>query len=254
MDLTARRGELGGLDFVKAPDLSTLIERAAADPQEEAAFFRAVPAATVYAHAPRSDDHASLRLIQFLRPDGEMVLPVFTSREKAEVAAGNAARVLELTGSDLMRATPGATWMIDPNDAGCTLRPEDLASLLLFGELDRLGFGKSSCEPKTAVAIDHDEGAEAFLRVLFRNLTTVDAAYLLRSVTAEGAQRGHVVVVAVSAEHAEAAAKAVFAALIIAPGVLLEPVGILDVDPREALPEYLARLRARPFYRRKSSK
>ena len=55
----------------------------------EDAFFRALLKSTVYAHIPLAPSPPGrMRFVQFVRPDnGQTVLPFFSDREQAEVAA-----------------------------------------------------------------------------------------------------------------------------------------------------------------------
>jgi hypothetical protein len=55
----------------------------------EDAFFKALLKSTVYAHVPLAPSPPGrMRFVQFVRPDnGQTVLPFFSDREQAEVAA-----------------------------------------------------------------------------------------------------------------------------------------------------------------------
>lgn len=70
------------------------LEQARQDRELEPAFFRYLLDAVVYAHAPVSDDHPRLRLLQFRHPDGFDAIPFFTSLEKARVPAGITAKIV----------------------------------------------------------------------------------------------------------------------------------------------------------------
>ena len=50
----------------------------------EPAFFRCLLDAVVYVHAPVSDDHPRLRLVQFRHPDGFDAIPFFTSLRRSK--------------------------------------------------------------------------------------------------------------------------------------------------------------------------
>ena len=64
-------------------ELEARLERSRLDPTEEPAFFRSLLEATVYVHAPVSDDSKHLRLVQFRHPDGFDAIPFFTSLQNS---------------------------------------------------------------------------------------------------------------------------------------------------------------------------
>lgn len=115
-------------------ELRRLKQRALADPTREVDYLRALLEATLYAHAPLSDDSGKLHFLMFTRPDGLTVIPLFTELAPAQEAARNAARVVPVQGRQMLEATRGATLMLDPNDVGMTLYPEEVATLLDAGE------------------------------------------------------------------------------------------------------------------------
>lgn len=115
-------------------ELQRLKQRALADPTCEVDYLRALLDATLYAHAPLSDDSGKQHFLMFTRPDRVTVIPLFTDLAQAQDAARNAARVVAVQGRQMLEATRGATLMLDPNDVGMTLYPEEVASLLDAGE------------------------------------------------------------------------------------------------------------------------
>lgn len=110
--------------------LDTLLQRALEDPSAEPALLRALLSVTLFVHRPLGDDHERLRIVQFTRPDGLEVIPVFTDVGKANAAAQGRVAVIGVNGRALFEATRGATLMLDPNDASCTLYPEEIGGLL----------------------------------------------------------------------------------------------------------------------------
>lgn len=114
-------------------DLERLLEEARTSHEAEVRFFRTLLDAPIYAHAPLSDDHPMLRLIAFLHPDGFMAIPFFTSLGKAQAASGDAVRIVSTTGRELFACAPGATFMLNPNDGGAVLFPEEVTALLEAG-------------------------------------------------------------------------------------------------------------------------
>ena len=126
------------MKIISTAELERQLERARTNPEEEPAFFRLLLDACVYAHAPLSDDSPRLRLIQFRHPDGFYVVPFFTSEAKAQIAASGAARIVKLSGRELLAGTPGATFMLNPNDGGCVIYPEEIEALLKTGTVARV--------------------------------------------------------------------------------------------------------------------
>jgi len=111
-------------------ELHRLIEASIRDPRREPEFLRALLEADLYVHLPRSDDSTALRLVCFTRPDGVTVIPVFSDFEKAQLAAQGAVRIALIEARRLFENSPGATFMLDPNDTTTTLYPEEVQALL----------------------------------------------------------------------------------------------------------------------------
>lgn len=124
--------------MISESELEERLERARGNPAADQEFFRLLLEARVYAHVPISDDSAKFRLIQFRHPDGFDALPFFTSESKAATAAGRSARVVTFTGRELLEITRGATLMLNPNDGGAVLYPEEVESLLTTGNIAQL--------------------------------------------------------------------------------------------------------------------
>lgn len=114
-----------------SPDeLHRLIEASLRDPSKETEFMRALLEAELYVHLPLSDDSGKVRLVCFTRPDGLSVIPVFSDHKKADVAAHGVVRIGVMRARELFAITPGATFMLDPNDTSTTLYPEEIQALL----------------------------------------------------------------------------------------------------------------------------
>lgn len=124
--------------MMSTSELQRCLERARTHQEEEPALFRCLLDAFVYAHVPLSDDPPRVRLIQFRHPDGFLAVPFFTSEAKAKFAGRGMVRTVKLTGRELLAATPGATFMLNPNDGGCVLYPEEVDSLLRTGRVPRI--------------------------------------------------------------------------------------------------------------------
>jgi hypothetical protein len=104
----------------------------------EAKFYACLRNADVYAHVPVSDDSKNVRLIQFRHPEGFDAIPIFTSERRSLRAASSSVRTLRLTCIELLRATRGATLVVNPNDGGPTLYPEEIARLLEGRQLENI--------------------------------------------------------------------------------------------------------------------
>ena len=118
--------------------LEASFERARDSAGEERAFFKRLMDAIVYVHAPVSDDARTPRLVQFRHPDGFDAIPFFTSLGKAQVASSAAVKILGVSGRELLSGTRGATLMLNPNDGGVVLYPEEIATWLDRGFLARV--------------------------------------------------------------------------------------------------------------------
>jgi len=72
--------------------------------------------------------------MQFTTREGLLALPFFTEEAKANFAAQVVARVVRMTGRQLMELTRGATLLLNPNDTPhCALYPEEIEALLDTG-------------------------------------------------------------------------------------------------------------------------
>jgi hypothetical protein len=116
--------------------LERLFEQAYSSHFNEAAFYTHLLQAMVFVHVPMSDDAKNVRLIQFRHPDGFDVIPVFTSAQRCARAASAAVKSIQLACIELLGATRGATLMINPNDGGPVLYPEEITALLEKGTLE----------------------------------------------------------------------------------------------------------------------
>lgn len=233
--------------------LDQLMQRAIEDKREEPAFFRALLDAAVYAHAPLSDGHPRLRLIQFTRPDGLTVVPVFTDREKAETAAGSAVRIVAMSGRQLMAAAPGATLMLNPNDHHCTLYPEEIRSLLATGTLPVIR-REDTTAPRD-VWIGMPDSVPAWLiDHLTQTLATmpfVERGYLVSMKETDSTERiTWVIVLAVAPEYAERAARAVITMLQAPPVDLETAIDLTTFDPATGCPSWIDDPEVQPFYER----
>lgn len=121
---------------VSESELEYLFERAHSSHFNEAKFYAQLMKAMVYVHVPVSDDSKNVRLIQFRHPSGFDAIPLFTSAHRCALAGFKAVKALRLPCIDLFNATRGATLMINPNDGGPVLYPEEVTALLENGTLE----------------------------------------------------------------------------------------------------------------------
>ena len=237
--------------MISTEELERRLERAREHREEEQAFFRCLLDAMVYAHVPMSDDHPRMRFIQFKHPDGFYALPFFTSEAKAVFAAQSAARIVELSGRELLKATRGATLMLNPNDGGCVLYPEEIDALLNVGAVARVETVTLSDEYPFIVSEQPNPPAwlMPLLMSVYTQLATVETAYLLEMTSSQNPdERTLLIVLAVAPEHAERAARATITAvqpLCIQSQLALD---LTTFDPADGAPAYLSRPGVERFY------
>ena len=232
-------------------ELEIRLERAREHREEEPAFFRSLLEATVYAHAPQSDDHPRLRFIQFRHPDGFDALPFFTSEAKAAAAGSSTVRIIALTGRALFESTRGATLMLNPNDNGCVLYPEEVEALLTTGTVARIETIR--LENENPIIISEHANPPAWLLPLlltiYAQLAIVEAAYLLEvAPQSKPEEQTLLIALAVPPEHAERAARATITAvqpLCARSGLALD---LTTFDPAHGKPSYLCHPGIEQFY------
>lgn len=250
-------------DKVQPSGLDALIEAAARDVRREPGLFRILLDAILYVHAPANDKAervgngvSRVRLMMFKSPDdGTLVIPVFTDEGKARWASRGAARVIPVAGRDLFEATRGATLMINPNDARCTLYPEEISALLADGTL----------APVQKVTVDEGQaqifklaemptGLVKALRKALVAVSSVELAYLT-SVKWQSTERSDGVMIALGSPpgREDREARAVAVALHGAMERLKRPVDITHFDVPGPAPDWVAGLRLKPVYRRRSA-
>ena len=192
--------------------LEASFERARDSATEELAFFKQLIDAIVYVHAPVSDDARKQRLVQFRHPDGFDAIPFFTSLGRAQVASSAAVRILGVSGRELLSGTRGATLMLNPNDGGVVLYPEEIATWLDRGFLARV----ERLAP-VEFAVRPAQGAPAWLApAISRSLehaNFVSSAYLLETHAGAEQPPGLLIWLVVDLAFAERAARLVTTAV-----------------------------------------
>ena len=149
----------------------------------EDAFFKALLKSTVYAHVPLAPTPPGrMRFVQFVRPDnGQTVLPIFSDREQAEVAAGNVRAIIAMAGRELLELTRGATLMLNPNVDQVALYPAEVEAILAgqsIGTFSKEGIAESEPVGACPPSCPTDE-LTSILRERFATEPLVRAAYLV---------------------------------------------------------------------------
>ena len=235
-------------------DLEAALERARGDSDEELAFFKQLMDAMVYVHAPVSDDAPTPRLVQFRHPDGFDAIPFFTSLGKAEVASSAAVKILGVPGRDLLEGSRGATLMLNPNDGGIVLYPEEIATWLDTGFLARV---------EKPVPFEFDvrpaQRAPAWLAPTIaqslEHASFVSAAYLLETRPAPNANQPSGLLIWLVADMAFAERSARLVTTAIQP-LCSEVDVVIDLmvhDASQPLPEALDNPQALPIFTRTRS-
>ncbi|WP_261998243.1 enhanced serine sensitivity protein SseB C-terminal domain-containing protein [Stenotrophomonas sp. Ste96] len=183
-------------------------------------------------------------------------LPFFTSQSKAAVAAGHSARIVTFTGRELLEMTRGATLMLNPNDGGAVLYPEEIESLLTTGAIAPVRKDSWTGEPLWWGSPDRPPSW--LIPVLTRTLTqqkSVTSAYLIQ--TAPEADREAVsllIVLGVAPDQAERAARAcmtsIHAELQRSPPEIA--IDLTLFDPIQGIPDFVTASGVEPFYQRGS--
>ena len=236
---------------VSTAELERRLERARTHREEEPAFFRCLLDAWVYAHVPLSDDHPRVRLVQFRHPDGFYAVPFFTSEAKSRFAGRGVVRTVRLTGRELLAGTPGATFMLNPNDGGCVLYPEEVDALLKTGTVARIEQFHLNDDTSFLVSDQADPPVwlMPYLMGLYAQLQFVRVAYLLEVAPPQSpAERTLLIALGVAPEHAERAVRATITdiqPLCVRNDVALD---ITTFDPAKGLPAYLCQRGVERFY------
>jgi hypothetical protein len=240
--------------MASSAELDDLMEQSIRDFRREPAFFRALLDATVYAHAPLSDQSERLRLVMFKSPDdSQLVIPVFTDEGKAEFAARGNVRIVSMTGRTLFDVTRGAVVMINPNDARCTLYPEEIAELLASGTIAPIQ--KSQFQENETRCYKLDQVPRLLAKALEKTLPgirTVEVAYVAGL---KWQQPDHpdslLIALGGNADKTEQEVRATATALHLAVERLDRPVDMVHFDMSQAQPEWIRRLGLKPVYRRR---
>jgi len=234
--------------------LDTLMEQSIRDFRKEPEFFRALLDAIVYAHAPLDDQSERLRLVMFKSPDdGELVIPVFTDEGKAEFAARGNVRIVSMTGRTLLEITRGAVVMINPNDARCTLYPEEIGELLASGTIAPVQHDEFRANETQCYKLDRVPRLLArTLKKSLPGLPTIDVAYVA-GLRWQQEDRPDSLLIALGGrpDKAEREVRATATALHHAIEELGLLVDMIHFNSRQAKPDWIRRLGLTPVYRRR---
>ena len=240
---------------IVAVSLNDLLAHALKDKTLEPTVLLALLDARIYAHVPKAMQGRRLAFIQCPLPEtGRLALPFFSDEKQAWVAAGTSARVVAMTGRQLFEMTRGATLVLNPNGAACTLYPEEIAALLDRGEvaavekLDATGIKPSAFrepDPAPAWLIDPLIG-------LYLQLPAVEAAYLVEvRYSSDPTQEavGLLVAVGVDAAETEHVARATITLIQPLCRAVDVPVDLTAFVP-DVIPGWIQHIRLTPFYLR----
>lgn len=151
--------------------------------QAQNAFFKTLLDATVYAHVPAEPPpEGRVRFIQFVRPDNrQTVLPFFSDRQQAEVAAAGKVGIVAMAGRKLFELTRGATLMLNPNLDRVTLYPPEVSALLQGRTLGGIAKETLEAEEEVGVCLPSvpTDALVLALRGLYEREPSVRAAYLV---------------------------------------------------------------------------
>ncbi|WP_082827195.1 SseB family protein [Rhodanobacter thiooxydans] len=149
----------------------------------EQAFYEALLKTTVYAHIPTEPAPRNrIRFIQFIRPDnGQTVLPFFSDRDQAEVAAAGKVATVAMAGRRLFELTRGATLMLNPNRDQLTFYPPEIAALLEGRPLGVFSRETLDAAEQVGVCLPSvpTDALVLTLRGLYEREPSVRAAYLV---------------------------------------------------------------------------
>ena len=231
--------------------LDALMQRAISNPADEPAFLRALLDAELFVHRPQGDDDDRLRIVQFDRPDGLQVIPVFTDIHKAYAASSAAVEIVGLKGHVLFDATRGATFMLNPNDTSCTLYPEEIADLLSGRPVSRAPVADHIEGVGVEAAEEGDLWIARLVAGALEGIEPVTVLYQLKAHVPNGAgQPAVLLVIGVPEQHSERAARAVSARLEANAHRLLCAVDLTHFDPYAPVPDWIEPFAAHPVWRR----
>jgi hypothetical protein len=244
--------------MISTAELERLMAASIRDIREEPAFFHALLDATLFAHTPKVEPPGRRQFVMFKSPDdGQYVIPVFTDRVKADLAARGNVRVLEVKGRELFDLTRGAALMLNPNDARCTLYPEEIERLLRDGTVVLVEKWKIEKGGQAQICkLERSPHALVkALRIALVGVRSVEVAYIAGIRRQKGDQPDSLVIVLGGEDRAaERSVRAVAIALYEQTEMSGCSVDVTHFDSRRAPPSWVGELGLRPIYRRRPMK
>lgn len=240
--------------MTKSQTLDDLMEQSIQDSRREPEFFRALLSAMLYSHAPFKSPSERLHLVLFKSPDDDsLVVPVFTDEAKAELAAQGNVRVVSMLGRTLFDISRGATVMINPNDARCTLYPEEISELLATGIVAYVR--KNEILEGEARYFKLDKVPRMLTKAMKKalpNIRSVELAYIM-GVKWQEAERPDSLLIVLGGrpDSEDREVRALATALHRTFQELGEAVDVIHFDGRQTKPEWIRRLGLTPVYRRR---
>lgn len=207
--------------------------------------------AMVYVHVPVSDDCKHIRLVQFRHPDGFEAIPFFTTERRSENAKSKYVRTLCMPCVELFNGTRGATLVLNPNNGGPILFPEEIASLLdgrpleTFEKVSPFG-GSMDVRP----AMSPPNALLEALRSGASMTSFIKYVYVLEKREAEepSSQTTLLVYLGAEAKHMERAARHVVLLIQQMNPRLEDIVDVAVFDAGQSRPDFLNELEADPIY------
>lgn len=242
----------GASAMISSSELDDLMVQSLRDLRKEPAFFRALLDAIVYAHAPPGNQSERLRLVMFKSPDdGEFVVPVFTDEAKAEFAARGNVRIVSMTGRALLNAIRCTAVMINPNDARCTLYPEEISELLATGSIALVQKGDFTDDETECFKLE--KPPRTLIKALKKSLPGirgVEVAFVA-GLKWRQVERPDSVLIALGgrAGNGEREVRSAITALHRMVHELVQEVDLLHFDSKQPAPEWIHRLGLTPVYR-----
>lgn len=239
--------------MISSSELDDLMAQSLRDFRKEPAFFRALLDAIVYAHAPLENQSERPRLVMFKSPDdGEFVVPVFTDEAKANFAARGNVRIVSMAGRSLLNAIRGTAVMINPNDARCTLYPEEISELLATGNVALVQKGDFTDDEAEYFKLEKPPPTlTKALKKSLPGIQGVEVAFIA-GVKWRQANRPNSVLIALGgrAGNAEREVRATITALRRVVHELVEDIDLTHFDSKQAAPEWIHLMGLKPVYRR----
>jgi hypothetical protein len=224
----------------------------------EPAFFRALLDATVFVHAPIVEPPGRRQFVLFKSPDdGRYVMPMFTDKSKADWAARGNVRVVALKGRELLSQVGDTAVMINPNDARCTLYPEEIERLLRDGAVASVQAWKveKGGEAKFYKLEQSPRALVKGLQKVLPRIRGVGIAYIAGIQWPGGNKPDSVVIVLGGDEQgAERSVRAVATALYEQMEKSERPVDVTHFDSRRLPPPWVEDLGLKPIYLRQPMK